>query len=492
MTLQPSAFARQLDRLLGKGDRIAVIDVETTGLYNTDRVVEIGIITLNGKGEVIETFETLVNPLRDVGPTWIHQVTPSMVVEAPTFEEIAHHVAARLDGAVCAAHNLPFDTRMIGNELARVGISIDWGAGLDTLTVTGCKLGVACKDFGIKHPGPHRAAHDAQAVALLLACLAEKFNGVYAPALSDPVDAAAPIRIYTRDGHTQADAPIPYLAKLARGVHVTSDVAPYVDLLDSAISDLRLTDLERTDLTDLAGTLGLSPGHIARAHREFLDGLIDAAHEDGVVTEAEHDQLCRAAALLDIDSQIIERRTDHYRSTSTTLPLTPGLTVCFTGDARTEAGFEISREFLEETAARYGLVPVSSVTKKGCGLLIAADPASQSGKAGKARNHGIPIGSVEGFLDALESATPLGVTQLTGTVVALVCTECGDSWLAARKSARPVCAACKAQKALQKRQASGLVTAAPTVETLNCVACGRSCERDRVRGSKPQLCSGCT
>jgi DNA polymerase-3 subunit epsilon len=94
-----------------------VIDVETTGLYRTDRVVEIAIVTMDAAtGTVIDEFDTLVNPLRDPGPTWIHGVSASMLIDAPPFKDIAHHVAARLHDAVVVGHNLRFDTRMVGNE----------------------------------------------------------------------------------------------------------------------------------------------------------------------------------------------------------------------------------------------------------------------------------------------------------------------------------------------------------------------------------------
>jgi len=72
--------------------------------------------------------------------------------------------------------------------------------------------------------------------------------------------------------------------------------------------------------------------------------------------------------------------------------------VCFTGSAIDEDGQEIAREALERLAASRGLQPVSSVTKKRCNLLVAADRASQSGKARKAREYEIPVVSVEEFL----------------------------------------------------------------------------------------------
>jgi DNA polymerase III epsilon subunit-like protein len=145
--------SQPLARLLAAQGRIAVVDVETTGLYSTDRVVEVAVVTVNRDGSIEEEFETLVNPLRDIGPTWIHGIDSAMVRDAPTFADVAHHVASRVDGAVVAGHNVRFDMRMLGLEFERAGIDIDWGAGLDTLSVTRCKLAQACMDYGVALDG---------------------------------------------------------------------------------------------------------------------------------------------------------------------------------------------------------------------------------------------------------------------------------------------------------------------------------------------------
>src|SRR5680860_1402534 len=95
-----------------------------------------------------------------------------MLSGAPIFEDIAGLVASRLRGAVLAAHNLPFDARMLAGEYGRVGVDLDLRYGLDTLAVTGCKLGVACADHGIGLDGAHAALHDARATAQLLVAVA--------------------------------------------------------------------------------------------------------------------------------------------------------------------------------------------------------------------------------------------------------------------------------------------------------------------------------
>ncbi|MGY4711080.1 exonuclease domain-containing protein [Mycolicibacterium sp. CBM1] len=426
---------------MGDADRIAVVDVEATGLYNKDRVVEIAIVTLDGNGTVTDEFDTLINPSRDVGPTWIHQITPSMVSNAPTFDQVVGHIAARLHGAVCVGHNLKFDSRMIGGELQRAGVEIDWGWGLDTLSVTGCKLGQACSEHGVQLDNAHRALADARATARLMVAVADYFNQESRAARAHPIQ-LAPIRICTRDGHSNADAPAPYLAQLAAGMHTQPDIAPYVALLDSALADLALTHDERDELASLATQLGLNDHQIRLAHRTFLDGLVNAALEDAVVTDDEIDQLCRAAALLGLDLELVTKRTDTFRTVSDSIQLESGLEVCFTGSAVDEYGNELDRTRLESLAASHGLIPKSSVTAKGCQLVVAADTASRSGKVEQARRFGIPIASVGDFVMAIRTNTPLDVIRLEAAGVALVCVNCGHSWVGKRRKREPLCTTC--------------------------------------------------
>lgn len=412
----------RLSDLLCSADRIAVIDVETTGLYRADRVVEIAIVTMDATGRVIDEFDTLVNPLRDPGPTWIHGVNASMLVDAPPFEDIAHHLAARLNGAVVVGHNLPFDTRMVGTEFERAGIDVDWGVGLDTLRATGCKLGVACTEYGITLDGAHRALIDARATGQLLFAVCDTFACACEPVSASPLHHIPPRHVLTRDGFSEIKLDVPYLAELAHGVHADADVAAYVALLDRAVSDLQLTSAERAELIALAQELGLDDQCRDRAHRQFLNGLIDAALEDSIVTDDELDQLCRVAALLDLDAELVTRRTGRYRVIEETLTLEPGLVVCFTGAAVDELGKPIDRATVLEVEARErGLIPKSSCTKR-CGLVIAADTASQSSKVDTARRLGVPVAALADYLRTLITGDPLPVTRMMpGTGIAQVC-----------------------------------------------------------------------
>lgn len=79
--------------------------------------------------------------------------------------------------------------------------------------------------------------------------------------------------------------------------------------------------------------------------------------------------------------------------------------VCFTGTATYPDGTQVPRDVLHQFATNLGLEPTNSVTKSACDLLVAADPNSQSGKAGKARRYGIPVAHVDDFLQAQPGAT---------------------------------------------------------------------------------------
>jgi DNA polymerase III subunit epsilon len=430
-----------LGDLLGTDGRVAVIDVETTGLYRSDRVVEVAVVTLNADGVIEDEFDTLVNPMRDIGATWIHGIDTAMVRDAPTFSDVAHHVAARIDGAVVTGHNVRFDMRMLGDEFDRAGIDIDWGAGLDTLSVTGCKLAQACIDHNIALDGAHCALVDARATAQLMLRLCSSFADSPLPARARPLIVTA-MQVCRREGKAHVQPPQTYLAALAKGIHTSIEVAPYVSLLDVAIADLRLTANERAELRALAADLGLDDVAVTRAHRDFLAGLIDAAVEDGIITDDELDQLCRAAALLDIDVEHVAGRTDQFRATTAQLELSAGLTVCFTGEGCDQHGNPVERTDQIRFAEENGLVVVKSVTKTGPDLLVAADAGSRSEKARKARRNGTPVTSYAAFANALTTGRSLSVAQMSSSGVALVCIECGSSWIASRRLTKPVCADC--------------------------------------------------
>lgn len=105
-------------------DRIAVIDLETTGTAATaDGITEIGIVRIEN-GAVVEEWSTLVNPETSIPPEIqaLTGITDAMVRDAPTFAEVADEVLARLEGHLFVAHNARFDYGFIKNAFRRLGV----------------------------------------------------------------------------------------------------------------------------------------------------------------------------------------------------------------------------------------------------------------------------------------------------------------------------------------------------------------------------------
>jgi DNA polymerase-3 subunit epsilon len=378
---------------------LAVVDVETTGLGNKDRVVEVAVVTIDSvSGEVIDEFDSLVNPMRDVGPVHVHGVTPSMVSAAPTFDEVAAALESRLTGAVLVAHNLSFDSRMLTNEYARLGAVLHGGQGICTLRLSGKKLNLACDHLGISLGQHHRALADARATAELVRRIAAD------PFLDDPASVkglSTPHnpRTLRREGvGTQPeDGYLPRVVSKLDYPPLPGAVISYLDMLDWVLDDLVVTATEREELINVASSLGLTGEDVERAHSEYLEALITAANRDGIITAEEERLIGCVADLLDVTDAPIPDRTATEDAPTV---LNAGMTVCFTGTA-VVGGTALRRGDLEEMAAGAGMIPVSSVTGK-LDLLVAADPLSMSSKTKKARQLGVPVVSVTEFVTGLD------------------------------------------------------------------------------------------
>jgi len=384
-----------LHNIFAKSPKPVVVDVETTGFGALDRIVEIAVITLDPETwETQDEFDTLVNPQRDVGPTGVHGVTAGMVELAPVFEEVLPPLAQRLRGSVLVAHNLPFDTRMMGYEFARHQIPIDFGQGLCTLRATRAKLGAACQREGIRLDNAHRALTDARATAKLARHLrlAEK-KGSTRPVQVDALDYTANVRTHRRGLADAGTSPMHRVVCRSPYPHGDEAMAHYLDALDWVLDDGVIDRTEWDAMDDLATEWGLSRANQLEAHRSYVECMVAAAERDGFVSEAEHRILRRIASQLRVDAEIPEPSLQMEVE-----ELTPGTRICFTGEA--VIGRRMwKRHDLHEIARRHGCEPVNSVTKKKCDMLVAADTSSASGKARKARAYGKPIMSVAEFLE---------------------------------------------------------------------------------------------
>ncbi len=160
-------------------------------------------------------------------------------------------------------------------------------------------------------------------------------------------------------------------------------------------ADGHLDAPEQRWLDETADAVGLSDDRRADLHSRYYASLKAQILTDGVVTREEVELARSVAGSLSLAFEELTT-TEHEHEP---VRLQTGARVCFTGTA-TVNGRRMGRDALEGLAESFGLVATTSVTRN-CDVLVAADPLSQSGKAGKARDYGIPTISTEDFLGIL-------------------------------------------------------------------------------------------
>jgi DNA polymerase-3 subunit epsilon len=150
----------------------AIVDIETTGGYAANhRITEIAIYLHDGI-QLVDKFHTLINPGRNI-PYYITGLTgisTEMVLDAPSFSEVAPEIHRYLDGKIFVAHNAHFDYSFLKREFELAGIN--WQAKklctvrLSRKIIPGLRsysLGSLAESLGITIMNRHRAGGDAAA-----------------------------------------------------------------------------------------------------------------------------------------------------------------------------------------------------------------------------------------------------------------------------------------------------------------------------------------
>jgi DNA polymerase III subunit epsilon len=162
--------------------RFAVVDVETSGLSSRwHRVLQVGVVVINGEGTVLDSWSSLVRPrwrrAFRLGPRHIHGLTRASLRGAPREREVMAELATRLQGTVFTAHNAKFDADFLRRSAQRTRQQLPLSPQLDTLWLSrrldperelSHRLGDVCARYGIANERPHDALEDALATAALL------------------------------------------------------------------------------------------------------------------------------------------------------------------------------------------------------------------------------------------------------------------------------------------------------------------------------------
>lgn len=166
--------------------RRVFIDVESTGLDSTDELIELAIISEDGR----ILFDSLVRPAGTHAShaEHIHGITATDLATAPSFRELESEISALLDNTIPVAHNVDYDLELIlraytlhsaettptpGRAECTMGMAMAAAGSSRPL-----RLNEALERFGVQKPPAgsfHRAAYDAECARRLWLALSQQY-----------------------------------------------------------------------------------------------------------------------------------------------------------------------------------------------------------------------------------------------------------------------------------------------------------------------------
>ncbi|HKK90065.1 MAG TPA: 3'-5' exonuclease, partial [Desulfobacteraceae bacterium] len=155
-----------------------VFDTETTGLdpEGGDEIISIGAVRIvNQRIQYQETFETLVDPGRDIPADSfkIHGISHRMVKGKPVIEDVLPQFHKFVGNTVLLGHNIAFDMKMLRIKEEAAGIRFFKAPVLDTLLLSAVlypahgrhDLETIARRLGVDIMGRHTSLGDAIAAA---------------------------------------------------------------------------------------------------------------------------------------------------------------------------------------------------------------------------------------------------------------------------------------------------------------------------------------
>ncbi len=173
-----------------------VVDLETTGSTEADRITEVGAVKVRG-GVVLGEFQTLVNPQTQIPPliAVLTGITNQMVARAPALGSVLPAFLSFAEGSVLVAHNAPFDTGFLRRSCQALGYPVPRWPVVDTAAlarqvllrdeVANCRLATLARHFQAAVAPNHRALTDAQATVDVLHGLLERVGNLGVQTVED-------------------------------------------------------------------------------------------------------------------------------------------------------------------------------------------------------------------------------------------------------------------------------------------------------------------
>ncbi|WP_282014053.1 exonuclease domain-containing protein [Marinifilum flexuosum] len=394
--------------------QFAIISLETTGIspQHGDHLVELAIQTVNWNGELLDSYETLVHPGKDIEGFQIHGITDDMVKNAPSASEIVPDILSRLNGKTLVAHDFDFAIRFLEPILNGSMPKLEGICTLKLFDLVAPDSGLRrleqlCTYYDIEFSVRHSAKSDSLATAKLFSIL----KNLYAQQneiedfvenflhLTKIEDCPKERNIFMKRKEAKNIANIQknklydLLNRLTSSAGDSVPVRQYLNVLDRALADRILEEKEIFSLVDLATDYKLSKEQVMEIHEEYLRKLIRIYLLDEILTNAEMDDLHLVSDLLCILPKELDLLIKYER---TKIPITtPGVqkqlksltgkSVCFSGHLNCKInGQRIDRELAQQLVKERGLI-VKRVVSKNVDYLITAHAEQFSGKGRKNR-----------------------------------------------------------------------------------------------------------
>lgn len=396
----------------------AVIDTETTGLniWGNDKIIEIAVVLLDMDLNITATYETILNPQRDLGLVSLHGIDGIIAAEGAFFRNIMPSLSTLLQNRVIVGHNVQFDIRILEGEYKKEVAAPDFGVSLDTLQLAkslslhlpSYRLGALCEHFGIPLKDAHTAMADTIATAKLLMTMAEQYD---LNVTCQPADFGSIAMVDEFKEWKPRHEIIEFVsqpADLKKHIEVLPDdikelpessVETYLKTLHLASLNGRYSLWERAKMEETITELSLTRSQVIDLNEEYIFFLIcKNLHENNgewvqstnterirMVQEFTGVEDERVEWLLQetlVNRHLIQPAAEKINGY---VNFAPGDTFVVTGE-----DLNPSKEYWEELLGDLGFISRSDTTKK-TKLVIAADPYSLSSKAVKARKYGIPV-----------------------------------------------------------------------------------------------------
>lgn len=165
-----------------------VFDLETTGISpKTDEVIEISAVKVRA-GRVVDEFQTLVNPGRQIpyGASSVNGITDDMVADAPPFCDVLRNFFDFIGDDVLVGHNIhSFDMKFLYRDAGKYFGMVPGNDYVDTLLLarrelprlSHHRLVDLAEHYHISAEGAHRALNDCRMNQQVYECLAAERGG---------------------------------------------------------------------------------------------------------------------------------------------------------------------------------------------------------------------------------------------------------------------------------------------------------------------------